>query len=93
MLQAAQQAEDNLHAIQRGVREAVGMSQAFHASATGGIQTVAGAFPCQAKTTLTRYSSNGKSQAASHPPRGGSLQCPWLCFWVWRTPPILRILG
>jgi hypothetical protein len=60
MLQAAQQAEDDLHAIQRVAREAVGMSQAFHASATGGIQTVAGAFPSQAETTLTRYSSDGK---------------------------------
>jgi hypothetical protein len=48
MLQAAQQAEDDLHAIQQVVQEAVGMSQAFHASATGGLQTVAGAFQSQA---------------------------------------------
>jgi hypothetical protein len=45
MLQAAQQAEDDLHAVQRIAREAVGLSQAFHAGATGGIPVVAGAFP------------------------------------------------
>jgi hypothetical protein len=60
MLQAAQQAEDDLHTVQHITREVVGMSQAFHAGATGGIQTVAGAFPSQAETTLTRYSSDGK---------------------------------
>jgi hypothetical protein len=63
MLQAAQQAEDNLHAIQCIAREAVGMSQAFHASATGGLQTIAGAFPSQAATTLACYSSDSKLQA------------------------------
>jgi hypothetical protein len=73
MLQAAQQAKDNLHAIQCIAREAVGMSQAFNASATGGLQPVAGAFPSQAETTLTRYSSDSKLQAASHPPCGGGL--------------------
>ncbi len=93
MLQAAQQAEDNLHAVQRIAREVVGMSQAFHASATGGIQTVAGAFPSQAETTLTRYSSNGKLQAASHPPRGGGLQCPWSCFGCGGPHPYLEFWG
>ncbi len=92
-LQAAQQAEDDLHAIQRIAREAVGMSQAFHASATGGLQTVTGAFPSQAKTMLTRYSSDSKSQAASHPPRGGGLQCPWSCFGCGGPHPYLELCG
>ncbi len=80
MLQAAQQAEDDLHAVQRVAREVVGMSQAFHAGATGGLQTVAGDFPSQAKTMLTCYSLDSKLQAASHPPHGGGLQRPWSCF-------------
>jgi hypothetical protein len=93
MLQAAQQAEDNLHAIQRVAQEVVGMSQAFHAGAAGGIQTVAGAFPIQAETTLMHYSSDGKSQAASHPPHGGSLQHPWSCFGCGRPHPYLEFCG
>jgi hypothetical protein len=93
MLQAAQQAEDDLHAVQRVAREAVGMSQAFHAGATGGIQTVAGAFPSQAETTLMRYSSDGKSQAASHPPRGGGLQHSWSCFGCGRPHPYSEFCG
>jgi hypothetical protein len=93
MLQAAQKAEDNLHAIQRVAREAVGMSQAFHAGATGGIQTVAGAFPSQPETTLTRYFSNGKLQAASHPPRGGGLKRPWLCFGCGGPHPYSEFCG
>jgi hypothetical protein len=66
MLQAAQQAEDDLHAVQRIVREAVGMSQAFHASATGGVPIAAGAFPSQAKKMLTCYSGDSKSPAAGN---------------------------
>ncbi len=93
MLQAAQQAEDDLHTVQRIAREAVGMSQAFHASATRGIQTIAGAFPSQAEMTLMRYSSNGKLQAASHPPRGGGLQRPWLCFGCGGPHPYLEFCG
>ncbi len=80
MLQAAQQAEDNLHAVQRVGREAVGMSQAFHASATGGLQTAASAFPSQAKKTLRRYSLDSNSPAASHSPRSSGTQHPWSCF-------------
>ncbi len=93
MLQATQQAEDNLHAVQRIAQEAVGMSQAFHANATGGLQTIGGAFPSQAKTTLTRYSSDSKSQAASHTPRGGGLQHPWSCFGCGGPHPYLEFCG
>ena len=49
MLQAAQQAEDNLVAVQRIAREAVGLSQAFVA---GGTNSGAAAFPSQAEKTL-----------------------------------------
>jgi hypothetical protein len=80
MLQAAQQAEDDLHAIQRVAQEAVGMSQAFHASTTGGLQTAASAFPSQAKKTLMRYSLDSNLPAASHSPHGGGTQHPWSCF-------------
>jgi hypothetical protein len=52
MLQAAQQAEDNLHAIQHIAREDVGLSQAFHASGMGGVQPTAPAFLSHAKKTL-----------------------------------------
>ncbi len=93
MLQAAQQAEDDLHTVQHITREVVGMSQAFHAGATGGIQTVAGAFPSQANTMLTHYSSNGKLQAASHPLRGGGLQHPWLCFGCGGPHPYSEFCG
>jgi hypothetical protein len=93
MLQAVQQAEEDLHAIQRIAREAVGMSQAFHASATGGLQTVVGVFPSQAKMMLTRYSSDSKLQAASHPPCGGGLQHPWSCFGCGRSHPYSEFCG
>jgi len=36
MLQAAQQAEDDVLAVQRMVQEAMGLSQAFHAGAVAG---------------------------------------------------------
>ncbi len=93
MLQATQQAEDDLHAVQRAAREAVRMSQAFHASATGGLQTVAGAFPSQAEMMLTCYSSDSKLQAASHPLHGGGLQHPWSCFGCGGPHPYLEFCG
>jgi hypothetical protein len=80
MLQAAQQAKDDLHTVQRVAQEVVGMSQAFHASATGGLQTAASAFPSQAKKTLTCYSLDRNLPAVSHSPCGGGTQCPWSCF-------------
>ncbi len=52
MLQAAQQAEDELGAVQRVAREAVRLSQAFVA---GGTNSGAAAFPSQAEKTLQRY--------------------------------------
>jgi hypothetical protein len=54
MLQVVQQAEVNLHAMQRVVRKAVGLSQAFHVSALGGVPQAAGVFPSQAKKNLVR---------------------------------------
>ncbi len=47
--QAAQQAEKNLHALQRIAGEAAELSQAFHASTSGGLLPTLGAFPSQAK--------------------------------------------
>jgi hypothetical protein len=49
------------------MREAVGMSQAFHAGRTGGLPPTAGAFPSQAKKMLSRYSFDGGSLAVSLP--------------------------
>jgi hypothetical protein len=51
MLQATQQAEDDFLMITRVSREAVGLSQAFHASAKGGGSPVS-AYPSQAETTM-----------------------------------------
>jgi hypothetical protein len=66
MLQAAQQAKDNLHSVQHIVREVLGMSQAFHAGVVlGGTPPTAGVYPSQAKKMLTRYSLDGGSAAAS----------------------------
>jgi hypothetical protein len=42
---------------------------------------------------LTRYSSNGKSQAASHPPCGGGLQHPWSCFGCVGPHPYSEFCG
>jgi hypothetical protein len=67
MLQAVQQAEDNLHAIQCVARKAVGLSQAFHVSASGGVPQAAGAFPSQLEKTLVQYSPSGR-----YPPDDGS---------------------
>jgi hypothetical protein len=82
MLKATQQAKDNLHAVQHVAREAVGMSQAFHAGRTGGLPPTAGAFPSQAKKTLLHYSSDGGSLAISLPGVHGnrSTQRLWMCF-------------
>jgi hypothetical protein len=92
MLQAAQQAEDDLHAVQRVVREAVGMSQAFHAGAAGGLPTSAGAFSSQAEKTLLHYSLDGSLQAASHSGAHGNCgsQRPWTCFGCGGPHPYLE---
>ncbi len=53
MLQAAQQAEDDLLAVQCVAQEAMGLSQAFHAGAVaGGATQIIGAYPSQAEQTL-----------------------------------------
>jgi hypothetical protein len=82
MLQAAQQAEDYLHAIQRDMREAVGLSQAFHASGTGVVQPTAPAFPSQDEITLVQYLSDKGLLAASSPGSRGDrgTQRTWTCF-------------
>jgi hypothetical protein len=67
MLQAAQQAEDNFHAVQRNAHKAVGLSQAFHVSASEGVPQAVGALPSQAEKTLVRYSPSG-----GYPPNNGS---------------------
>ncbi len=73
MLQAAQQAEDDFLTVTCVARKAVGLSQAFPATATGGVgnQETAGAFPSQAETTLTRYSGGGGYSADGSTPLGG----------------------
>jgi hypothetical protein len=54
MLKSAQQAKDNFMTVTHVAREAMGLSQAFPANATGGGVRPAGAtasaFPSQAKT-------------------------------------------
>ncbi len=90
MLQATQQAKGDLHAIQRVAPEAVGISQAFHASATGGLQTAASAFPSQAEKMLTCHSLDSNLPAARHSPRGGGTQRPWSCFGCGRPHPYLE---
>jgi hypothetical protein len=67
MLQAAQQAKDGLHAIQRVACKAVGLSQTFRVSASGGVPQAAGAVPSQAEKTLGQYSPSG-----GYPPNNGS---------------------
>jgi hypothetical protein len=85
MLQAAQQAEDDFLMITQVSREAVGLSQAFHTTATGGgnpAGAIAGAYPSQAETTMTRYargsghSTNGSATTASG---GGKGKCFFSC--------------
>ncbi len=83
MLQAAQQAKDNLHSVHRVAREALGMSQAFHAGAVlGGTPPTAGVYLSQAEKKLTRYLSDGSSAAASSSGSRGNqgAQHLWMCF-------------
>jgi hypothetical protein len=93
MLQAAQQAEDDLYPVQRVAREAVGMSQAFHVSATGGVLIAAGAFPSQAEKTLTRYSGDSKSPTAGNAQCSAGVQHPWSCFGCGGPHPYLEFRG
>jgi hypothetical protein len=79
MLQAAQQAEDDLVSVQRVAREAVGLSQAF---VTGGTNVGTAAFPSQAKKTLQRYSPGGGTltDGSSMVPVGGLCKmAKWVC--------------
>jgi hypothetical protein len=57
MLLAAQRDKDDYTNVQRTAREAVGLStqSLFSGSDTRGVST----FPCQAETTLTKYSQSG----------------------------------
>ena len=75
MLQAAQIAEDDFLMITRVSREAVGLSQAFHAtSPSGGGQgnPIVGAYPSQAEMTMQRYASGGQStDGSANTPTGG----------------------
>jgi hypothetical protein len=77
MLQAAQQAEDDLVSVQRVARKAVGLSQAF---ITGGTSVGVAAFPSQAEKTLARYSPGGghSTDGSSKVPEGGGSWYP--CF-------------
>ena len=62
MLQAAQIAEDDFLMITRVSREAVGLSQAFHATLpSGGGQgtPIVGAYPSQAELTMQCYAPGG----------------------------------
>jgi hypothetical protein len=74
MLQAAQQAEDDFLMITRVSHEAVGLSQAFHASVKGGGSPVS-AYPNQAETTMRQYAPSGghltDGSAATTPSGGG----------------------
>ena len=79
MLQAAQQAEDDHLAIQRVAREAMGLSQTFHAGAVaaGGAAPAIGAYPSQAEMTLRRYSGEGTTPSGGTTPGGTR---GWTCF-------------
>ena len=69
MLQAAQIAEDDFLMITRVSREAVGLSQAFHAtspSSGGQGNPIVGAYPSQAELTMQRYApGSGQSTNGS----------------------------
>jgi hypothetical protein len=83
MLQAAQQAEDDLLAVQRIAREAMGLSQAFHAGAVaGGATQIVGAYPSQAEQTLQRYPQEGGQGPSTPTGTRGSLSGNrgWTCF-------------
>jgi hypothetical protein len=77
MLQASQQAEDDLVSVQHVAREAVGLSQAF---VTGGTSVGVAAFPSQAEKTLAQYSPGGghSTDSSSKVPEGGGSWYP--CF-------------
>ena len=64
MLIAAQRARTDLVSVQQAAREAVGLSQSF---VLRGEARGASAFPSQAETTLTRYSSAGGSRGGGRP--------------------------
>ncbi len=97
MLQAAQQAKDNLHAVQCVPHEAVGLSQGFHASAYGGLPQAAGAFPSQAEKTLARYLPGGNYPTDGPPAAMGGNQGArnslriWNCFGCGRPHPYLEL--
>ena len=84
MLQAAQIAEDDFLMITRVSREAVGLSQAFHATSPsgGGKGTpIVGAYPSQAELTMQRYAPGGHSTdgSASTPTGGGRSRRLFAC--------------
>jgi len=80
MLQAAQQAEDDHLAIQRVAREAMGLSQTFHAGAVagGGATPAIGLYPSQAELTMRRYSGEGGTPGSGTP--SGGTRTGWTCF-------------
>ncbi len=87
MLQAAQQAEDNLVSVQRIAREAVGLSQAF---VSGRLSVGSAAFPSQAEKTLAKYSYKGSGAStdglrASNEWQSGSLAM----LWLWRSTSLV----
>jgi hypothetical protein len=76
MLQAAQIAEDDFLMITRVSREAVGLSQAFHAtlpSGGGKGNPIIGAYPSQAELTMQRYAPSGgqSTDGSANTPTGG----------------------
>jgi len=74
MLLAAQRAEDNYMNVQCTAREAVGLSgQSFH---SGSDIRGESAFPSQAETTHTKYSTPGGNQGGG----GRGERCPITCF-------------
>ncbi len=96
MLQAAQQAKDDHLSVQRVAREAVGLSQAFHAGAVaGGPPPTVGVYPSQAKKTMQGYSlEGGQAAAGSLGPRGNQGgQWMWTCFGCGGTHPWLEYRG
>ncbi len=83
MLQAAQQAEDNLHTSQPVAQEAVDLSHAFYASSSGGLPLAAGAFPSQAEKTLARYQPSGGYPADGSPATASGNLGTWTLPWTW----------
>jgi hypothetical protein len=80
MLLAAQRAEDDYMNVQRTAREAVGLSgQSFH---SGSDIRGASAFPSQAETTLTKYSTPGGNRGGG----GQGERRPIICFGCGAAP-------